>query len=200
MTQQLHPTAKKLMDTVSAMLDSSNPHGILVDDVLKISGVARSSLYHHFGDFSGLIRATLLQRFSANVATDGQAMMEVANSAKSKDEYWTRIKELSAYTQLPSRAPIRAERARIMSTASADEEFAVALAEEQQRVTDAMAEAIAIAQAKGFVNAQLSPQAIAVFLQAYSLGRAIDDISVKHVPNEDWIALVETVINSLQSD
>ena len=199
MAKKVHPTATKLMDTVSTMLDSSHPHDIIVDEVLKHSGVSRSSLYHHFGDFSGLIQATLLRRFSANVAADGQAMMAVAESATSKEDYWKSIRELSAYTQLPSRAPVRAERARMISMASSDPDFLKALSKEQDRVTQVMAEAISLAQEKGWVNRELSAQAISVFLQAYSIGRAVDDIAGDKVPNEDWVLLVQMVLGIFEA-
>lgn len=199
MTESIHPTALKLMETVSVMLDSANPHDILVDEVLKNSGVSRSSVYHHFGDFPGLVQATLLRRFSQNVDADGEAMMAVVQGSTSKEEYWTRIRELSAVTQLPSRAPIRAERARIISMASSDPDFRRALSREQDRVTRVMAEAIAIAQEKGWVTATLSPLAIAVFLQAYSLGRAVDDLASVNIPNEEWVQLVEKVLGAFET-
>ena len=200
MTEPLHPTAEKLVQTVSVMLDSDNPHEILVDEVLRRSGVQRGSLYHFFGDFQSLVRATLLRRFSANVAADGEAMRAVAVNATSKDEYWNKIRELSALTQVPERAPVRAERARLISLASSDPDFRASLALEQQRVTDEMAAAITIAQDKGWVDARLNPHAIAVFLQAYSLGRAVDDVSVTHVDNAQWQRVVEAAIDSFQSE
>lgn len=200
MPESQHPTAKKLMDTVSVMLDGANPHDILVDEVLRVSGVSRGSLYHHFGDFPGLINATLLHRFSVNVKADSEAMMAVAESATSKETYWERIRQLSAMTQVPERAPIRAERARIISMATSDETFGKALSIEQDRLTSAMANSIALAQEKGWVNPHLSAHAIAVFLQAYSLGRSIDDISNNQMTNSDWVALIEKIFLTLVAD
>ena len=43
MVETSHPTAQKLIETVSSMLDGENPNDILVDEVLKISGVSRGS-------------------------------------------------------------------------------------------------------------------------------------------------------------
>lgn len=186
------------MDTVSTMLDGEHPHEILVDEVLKVSGVSRGSLYHHFGDFPSLVQTTLLQRFSQNVDADSRAMLQVVESSTSKYDYWKRIRELSALTQLPSRAPARAERARLVSLASSDEEFGKALAREQERVTQAVTDAIAQAQRKGWVNAELDARAIAVFLQAYSLGRAVDDVAETRVANADWQRVVEAAIESFQ--
>jgi AcrR family transcriptional regulator len=189
----------KLVATVATMLEGANPHDILVDDVLKESGISRGSLYHHFGDFDGLIHATLLSRFATNVEADGAAMWHLADSATSQEDYWNRIRQLSAATQVPSRAPIRAERARLIGMASVSSEFAGKLAAVQDRLTEVMAEAIEHGQSKGWVNPALSPRALSLFLQAYSLGRAIDDISGTHVPNQEWVDLIDTVLASFEA-
>lgn len=200
MPTTLHPTAEKLISTVSVMLDGARPHEILVDDVLAESGVARGSLYHHFGDYQGLIEATLLRRFAVNVDADTKAMAHVADSATDKNDYWIRMRTLSALTQLPERAPVRAERARILALASSNERFGQALSVEQDRLTNGMADTITRAQAKGWVNTRLNARAIAVFLQAYSLGRAVDDIASEHVANSDWLQLIEAIITPLESE
>lgn len=194
----MHPTALKLVSAVATMLEGANPYEILVDDVLKESGISRGSLYHHFGDFDGLIHTTLLMRFSANVEADGAAMRKLADSATSQEDYWNRIRQLSAATQIPSRASIRAERARLIGMASVGGDFALRLAAVQDRLTQVMAEAIEHAQSKGWVKPSLSPRALALFLQAYSLGRAIDDISGTHVPNSEWLELIDTVLASFE--
>jgi AcrR family transcriptional regulator len=199
MSEPLHPTAEKLLQVVSEMLDSERPHDILVDEVLKRSGVQRGSLYHFFGDFPSLVRATLLHRFSANVSADGLAMLAIAENATTKDDYWNRIRALSALTQVPERAAARAERARLISLSSSDAEFAASLASEQQNVTDSLSKAIATAQKKGWVDQKLNPDAIAVFLQAYSLGRSVDDVSAKHIDNVSWQLIVERAILSFSN-
>lgn len=181
------------------MLDAQNPHDIVIDEVLRVSGVARGSLYYFFGDFQGLIRTALLRRFVSNVEADAQAMLAVSQESKTKQEYWDKIRQLSALTQIPERAPIRAERSRIISLASTDPDFAASLGQAQEDATNLMASAIAQAQEKGWVTKVLSPHAIAVFLQAYSLGRAVDDIATNKVPNEQWQEVIERVISSLQS-
>ena len=196
--KRVHPTALLLMDTVSHMLDTGNPNEIYVDDVLRVSGVSRGSLYHHFGDYPSLIHATLIRRFAGNVDRDSAAMRSVAETATSQSDYWMRIRTLSAETQTQPRSSARAERARVISLAMTDDTFGRALAVEQDRLTTAMAEAIAVAQDKGWVTTRVSARAIAVFLQAYYLGRAVDDVAGTHVPNEEWVSLIETVISALE--
>lgn len=197
MPEELHPTAQQLIDTVSMMLDGQNPNDILIDDVLEKSGVSRGSLYHHFGDYSSLIEQTLIRRFSVNVDIDIKALAAVVKNATSKEDYWARMYKLNAVTQIPARASFRAERARIISLASSNERFGQLLAVEQERLTRSMAETIAAAQAQGWVTSAVSAQTIAVFLQAYAIGRAIDDIAETHIPQEEWLALIELVTSPL---
>jgi hypothetical protein len=67
-------------------------------------------------------------------------------------------------------------------------------------VTEEITEAIAVAQHKGWVRPELNPRAVATFLQAYSLGRAVDDVAETQVPNEDWLALIDIVLRSFRQD
>lgn len=199
MAEKLHRTAELLIATVAELLDGVRPHEILIDDVLASSGVSRSSLYHHFGDHQGLIEATLLRRFAVNVDIDARAMSQVVDEANDKADYWMRLRKLSAATQTPQRSTIRAERARILALASSNARFGKALSVEQDRLTDAMSAAISRAQEKGWVTQEHNARAIAVFLQAYSLGRAVDDIANNHVDNAEWVSLIEKVISQLEA-
>lgn len=195
----MHPTAEKLIDTVSEMLDGEHPHAILVDDVLSASGVSRGALYHHFGDFPGLIEATLLRRFAINVDRDTAAIRSATLESKTEEEYWQRIRALSAATQLPSRALVRAERARIMALAATNERFGQRLSVEQERLTNEMAGTIELAQIRGWVKREFDPHAIAVFLQSYSLGRIVDDIAQTHLDNERWVEMIDLVLLAMRA-
>lgn len=181
------------------MLDGDNPHTILVDDVLAASEVSRGALYHHFGDYPALIEATLLRRFARNVDQDTQAIRNVTFNSTTSEDYWKKIRALSAATQIPERASVRAERARILALAATNERFGAQLAQLQEQLTTGLADAIAHAQEKGWVRQDIDPRAIAVLLQSYSLGRIVDDITDKQLANSEWVRVIDTVLSSLQS-
>jgi AcrR family transcriptional regulator len=197
MARPIHPTKERLIETVSLMLDGEHPQDILVDDVLEKSGISRGSLYHHFTDFPGLLEATLIARFSAGVDETTSAMTDIATTSVSKDEFWQRMKELTVWSQSPSRAGRRAERARTIGMAASSDRFRATLAVEQERLTTSIADIVLQCQNKGWVSKTLSAHAIAVFIQAYSLGRAVDDIALTQVDPTDWIALIEAVTTPL---
>jgi AcrR family transcriptional regulator len=186
-----------LINTVSEMLDGDHPQNILVEDVLAASGVARGSLYHHFGDFPALIEATLVRRFSAGVDFTNAVIADIVASSTSAAEFFTRMYEMSIDTQDPQRAHRRAERARELGVANSNQRFRDQLSVEQERLTNTLRDAVVMAQEKEWIRNDLDSRAIAVFLQAYTLGRAVDDVAVTKVDPEAWNKLIRAVTEPL---
>lgn len=197
-TDSLHPTQVRLIETVSDMLDSSTPYDILIEKVLAESGVSRGSLYYHFGDFPALVEQTLIIRFSQGVDETTRRMREAVDAASSAEDFWDRMRALNEFAQNPEFAPRRAERARVLGMAGGNERFADLLAIEQDRLNTEMTEVIVEAQSKGWVRAEVSPHAVALFLQAYTLGRALDDVADEKVQPADWSALIMLVTSALR--
>jgi hypothetical protein len=69
-----------------------------------------------------------------------------------------------------------------------------ALGAEQQRLTDALTALARQAQDNDWFTHDLDPAAIAVFIQAYTLGKAVDDVAPRHVDQQAWEHLVNTII------
>jgi AcrR family transcriptional regulator len=186
-------TKDRLINTVSEMLDGSTPQHILVEEVLAASGVARGSLYHHFGDFPALIEATLVRRFIVGVDYTNAIIADITATSTSATEFFARMYEMSEDAQHPDRAHRRAERARELGMAHSNERFRALLSVEQERLTNNLVDAINTAKEKGWVRNDLDSRAIAVFLQAYTLGRAVDDVAVTKVDPEAWNSLIRAV-------
>lgn len=198
--ESMHPTKRLLMQTVSSMLDSDHPYDVLVENVLKQSGVSKGSLYHHFKDYPELVEQTLAWRFSQGVDESIEMMRSVRDEASNPDEFWQGIEHLTLYSQAPERAKFRAERARIIGVAAANDRFGPMLAAEQDRMTNAITEIIRDVQTRGWVNTAVDPRALAVFIQSYTLGRTIDDIAGEHVSAEAWTNLIRSVTQAFRSN
>jgi AcrR family transcriptional regulator len=193
MAKQGLSTKDRLINTVSDMLDGAHPQHILVEDVLSASGVARGSLYHHFGDFPALIEATLVRRFTAGVDYSNAVIGDITATSTSATEFFDRMYEMSADAQHPERAHRRAERARELGMAHSNERFRALLSVEQERLTNTLVDAVEVAKVKGWIRKDLDSRAIAVFLQAYTLGRAVDDVAITKVEPEAWNTLIRAV-------
>lgn len=196
--EHYHPTKRKLIETVSTMLDGQQPLDVLIENVLRESGVSKGSLYHHFEDFPDLVEQTLVLRFTDGVDETIHMMREALTTSDDAEDFWRHMENLVAFAQAPERASRRAERARVVGMAGGNERFARRLGAEQDRLTSEIAEVVSTAQQRGWARRELSAQAIALFIQAYTLGRALDDVAQKKVQAAEWGSLIHFVNASLR--
>lgn len=190
----MHPTRQRLIDTTVTLMDGDNPDKVHVDEVLSLSGISKGSLYHHFNDFSDLIEAALVQRFSIGVDASISALMNLIATAESRDDVYAGLTAITMDISSPERHAARFERCRALGMAGANDRFRERLAVEQDRLTSALADLFREAQVKGWMNQEFDPRAAAIFIQAYTLGFAIDDVSSEHVNREQWVALIDRVL------
>ena len=197
--KRIHPTKEKLIETMAGLMDERALHEIQVDDVLRESNISKGSLYHHFENFEDLTEAALIARFSNSVDRSIELIAGAVNDAKSADEFVEKIIYVTTVTQGPERSQFRLERARVIGLSVNSPKLAALLAKEQDRLTEAMTDVVREGQGKGWVSDKFDPKTIAVFMQAYTLGRVIDDVASKDgsVNSDDWNDVVNTAVKSL---
>lgn len=191
----LHPTARKLRDTVLALLETEQPHEITVEQVLGASGVSIGSLYHHYRDFPNLIDHALTERYAEFARVQIGGLARAVENARDVHEYERNLHELIGRTHAREVAPIRIARANIVAQAAVRPGLRELLTDEQNRLTDGIEATVARAQQLGWVREGMDARVIATFVQAYSIGRIVDDIADPAVDNEKWISLVRSVIS-----
>lgn len=194
MSKSSHPTRDRLITTMVELLDGSDPEHITADQVLTASGISKGSLYHHFEDFEDLVEAALIARFSMNVDATIEALTQILTTVSSKDELLAALRELNMYNQAQNRSSFRLERARAAGLTYSSPRFHDALGLEQQRLTEAFTDLFIEAQNKGWMSTNVDARAAAVFVQAYTVGRIVDDIAPEKVDQEAWMNLIMTVV------
>ena len=191
-----HPTKATLISTVVAMLDEMAFEDIRSEDVLERSGVSKGSLYHHFKDFSDLLSAALVFRFSQEVDFQIDFYSKTLASSHSEEELFQGIAAVNYATQKIESKHIRLERARVLALSETNPALAKDLAMEQDRLTDAIIDLITESINKGFLNPDIEPRSLAVFFQAYSLGKVIDDISGIQVDHEEYMKFLDALLRT----
>ena len=197
--KRIHPTKEKLIETMAELMNERALHEIQVDDVLRESNISKGSLYHHFENFEDLTEAALIARFSNSVDRSIELVASAVNDAKTADEFVERIIYVTTVTQGPERSQFRLERARVIGLSVNSPKLAKLLETEQDRLTEAMTDVVREGQVKGWVSDKFDPKTIAVFMQAYTLGRVIDDVASKSgsVNSDDWNDVINTAVKSL---
>jgi len=199
MPRSPHPTKERLIAVTMSMMDGDRPDKVHIDEVLLQSGISKGSLYHHFNDFSELIEAAMISRFSILVDASIGLIEKVVHESKDRDEFMAGLRHVTRATQDKAMSANRFERARALGMAGSNLRFRSALAVEQDRLTSALEDLFRESQNRGWLSTQFNPHAGAVLIQAYTLGQVINDVSDHSYNNDDWVALIDLILDRVFS-
>ncbi len=193
----LHPTKQTLLDTVVYLLNSKLPAEINSEEVLEMSGISKGSLYHHYADFSELIEQALIVRFARYVDASIASLSQVLRTARTKTELFEGLKMVTRRTQSEEMKEGRYERLVSMAAAIRSPRMQLALGVEQERLTEALADLFRESQERGWGNKDFQPRVIAVMVQAYTMGKIVDDITPTHMNEENWALLIDAFLERI---
>jgi AcrR family transcriptional regulator len=190
-----HPTRARLITAAVDQIRVRGTYDIDVDGLLGEVGVTKGSLYHHFDSVNDLTIAALLHIFSSGIEETTQWFSAMRNECSAADEVIGRIRVIIDETQNSERRWVRAQRARILSLAKTHPELGVHVAQLQQQLTDDVTEVMIDFQKRGWLRKDVDAKSFSVFIQAFTLGRIIDDVVEEphHVDSQEWINVVDKV-------
>jgi AcrR family transcriptional regulator len=188
-----------LIETTTELLKTLSREEISSEMILNESGISKGSMYHHFEDLDHLIEHAMLRRYADWVDSSIVGIQQVLTTGNSPEDIYAAAVQMTTRTQDPAMKTERMYRAEILGMASHSPRFAKQLSLEQQRLTDSLTDLIREVQERGFFSKDQDPRAIAVFIQAYTLGKVVDDFSDNPMNPENWNYLVNTVIRKVFS-
>jgi AcrR family transcriptional regulator len=193
----MHPTKALLLDTAVSLIDEFGPQGFTVETLLETSKISKGSLYHHFHDFSDVIEQAQVARFSRYVDEDIAVLVDLLRSATSRGDLGAKFSLIVQGAGMAGRDVARADRATILGMARHSKKFADGLALEQQRVTDVLTDIAREMQERGWINKELDAAVVATFVQAYSLGFVLNDITSNPISIEQWSAFISMMLSKI---
>lgn len=184
-------TKDRLVRVVLELSEDQPIDEIKVEEVLGASGISTGSLYHHFEDFGHLIETAMVERYLELLRSGELFIQSALDEAKDLEDVKARVAVVGGMYAKLNTPGARFERARILARAERSERLARILGRAQQDFTDSLTEMFERAQQEGgWINPALNPRAIAVFIQAYTFGRLVDDITPNPMSQDDWMDLV----------
>lgn len=197
MVHETNATKQHLIQAASELMDLVSLEEISAAMVLERASASKSSMYHFFEDFNDLLEAAFLQRFAASVQASDIAIKEIISNSQNSTELFSAIEAVTKNSQARSNSAIRFQRARMLARSERNDRFRKSLGEIQQMLTDSLTEAFVMAQEKGFLNRNFEARTGAVFIQAYTLGRLVDDITETQMDDADWEKLIGRILREV---
>ena len=197
MPHEHHPTKSKLIEAATALLKKYKSGEISVEMVLAESNISKGSLYHHFENLDDLIEMALLARYAKWVDINVATMSHILVNAKSSKDIYSGLVEVTAQSQDRNLSKERFFRAETLAKANSSPRFAKKLQDLQQQLTDSLTDLIREAQEKNYYDKSNDPKAVAVFIQAYTLGKIVDDMSSSQVNQENYNSLINKIIKEV---
>lgn len=182
------------METVSALLDQKSATQISAEEVLEISGISRGSMYHHFIDLDDLLETTQVYRYSKWVDGSIKFMYDFVITSRTKDELRKSLRKLTEITQSDERKAARAQRAHALALCASNERMAKKLAPEIQRLTDAITDVTEEVKNKGLFRSDVDAHSLSTFIQAYTLGKIVNDFNPEPVAEDQWVDFIMSIV------
>ena len=192
----LHPTAARLIEVAAELIDDVGLTGFTGDEVLHRVGLTSGVLYYHFGDVDGLRTAALAHMYAQRVTADAEAITALAKESTTVDEFRTTMHQLLRVIHGRERARFRLQRAATLGLTRGNDDLADKVADAQDQLTELMETMFQKVAARGWLQPGLDCHALAVFVQAFILGRIVDDIAHRKVDDTAWDAVVAHVVDA----
>lgn len=177
-----------------AALEQEGEQGVRIADICDATGVSYGTVYHHFGDRNGLIRAAQFARLRDQPGQDIEAFADALTGDDPGAEFINRLYEICRSIADPSRGPVRLVRTSVLATAVHDAEFLPAVTELETQVMTDLVETIDTAKDAGIADPLLDSLALASYVAAMSYGLVLIEVNERR-PDPD--ALAEVILRGL---
>ncbi|MEY4639565.1 MAG: hypothetical protein RLY13_563 [Actinomycetota bacterium] len=193
-------TIDLLINEADKAMKNGGEGAVRIQEISETTKVSIGSIYHHFGDRDGLVRATYMRNLRQAVTQEVarvRKFMERMHSAKELSEnYKQMLQYLSEYFQKYSVV----SRANVIGSATGRPLLREALIEVQTELIDSLTEVMQLIKQRGMLKEHLDARATAVVLLGMLHGRIIAELDATPVEIERWNETMLTAFSGFFKD
>lgn len=171
-------------------LEESGPVKFNLDRVIESSGIARSSVYHHFGSRAGLIATIDLEHWIESQASELRGMRKYLLEANDFDEVLGAIEFALRIDGDDAGHDRRLRRLSSLVAADSIPALASTLQEQQVRGTAHLADTLGMLRDRGTISPRGDLTAIAYLIQSILVGRVLVDVGDEPGVDDQWVDVV----------
>jgi AcrR family transcriptional regulator len=189
---------QELLDAALQIIAKDGIDALRIEDVCKQVGVTKGSLYWHFQDRQGLIRAAMIEQLRRLSETRLESVDDAIETTASRDEYLLKVAGALANPFDPTEAESRWQRWELLATARREPELRDLVTEVQRHFQTYLTGITTRAQQRGILRGDVEPAAVAAAITAISLGsNHLSYLGDEGPTQEAWNALIMLMIDML---
>jgi len=182
---------EQILDAARQLVAEHGEGGFRIADLVAASGRSVGSIYHFFGNREGVLEAVWMLELTRAWAVDAERLALVADHVESPADLEEMVVLLARELHDPCRADDLWAKLEVISACRRRPALRRVVERAQQAMTNSYTVLIARLQERGVVEGSVDPAALAVFVQAVTLGRIISDLSGSSSCSFDaWIDVV----------
>ena len=178
-----------VVEATVAVLEREGEHGVRIAEICDVTGVSYGTIYHHFGDRNGLIRAAQFARLRDQPGQDIDAFADALDGDDPTSDFINRLYDICRAIADPSRGSVRLIRTSVLATAVHDSDFSPTVTDLETQVMSDLVDTIDRAKAAGIADPTVDSLALAAYLSAVAYGLVLLEFN-KHRPEPDVLAQV----------
>lgn len=190
-------TIDALIAEAAKAMAAGGESALRIQDLSKATGVSIGSIYHHFGDRDGLIRATLVHEFAEQIRADVPRVKEFMEGVYSTAELKAQFDRMGRFAKNHFANQSALSRAAVLGHTIGRPKLLAELTEVQHELTESTTEVMQLLQDRGILKPELKPRAAAVLMLGMLFGRAIAELDNDAVSEDEWIRTMLTALGGL---
>jgi len=176
-----------LVEATVRVLEADGEAGVRVAEICDQVGVSYGSVYHHFGDREGLIRAAQFARLRAQPGQDIESFASALDG--NAGSFIDSLMEICRSIASIERGPVREVRTSVLASTHGRPELRGPVDELETKVMDDLEAVVIKAQELGITDSAVDARALAAYLAAVSYGLVLLE-HVERRPSEEDLASV----------
>lgn len=191
-------TVALVIDAARRAMRTAGESAVRVQEISSETGVSIGSIYHHFGDREGLIRAAYVRQFGESVSADIERLKVWSATVTSVEDLRIRYHEMLSFLAGYYEMMPVSERAAIVGSAVTRADLRAAIAESHTKLTDGLTQVMQNLADASILKEHISPRAAAQVVLGLLHGRVLTEIdNDKSVSLEQWNKTVLSAFSGL---
>lgn len=186
---------EQILRTARDLVNEGGESNFRIADLVERSGKSVGSIYHSFGSREGVLEAVWTMQMAESWEVDATRLQLLLSMVTTPDELDGAVVMLARELHDPARSEQLWAKLEVIAAARRRPSLRRVVERAQQTMTDTYTDALKDLQQRGVVAADVDARAVAVFVQAFTIGRIVAELDgTNHDGFDEWVEVVRRTL------